>query len=49
MWEQAGWEGRHRAAAGPARWYIAGGESLWDLSRMVLSELDDSAESSSAE
>ena len=29
MWEQAGWEGRHRAAAGPARWHIAGGESLW--------------------
>jgi AIPR protein len=43
MWEQAGWEGRHKAAAGPARWHVAGAGSLWDLSRKALSEVADSA------
>ena len=38
LWEEAGWKGSHSAVAGPSRWYLPGGESLWQLSRRVLEE-----------
>lgn len=44
MWEQAGWEGRHKAAQGPSRWHLEGEGSLWDLALRILAQLDNSSE-----
>jgi hypothetical protein len=42
MWELAEWEGRHKAVAGPSRWFVHGNGSLWDLAQGALVELNNS-------
>ncbi|MFB7739483.1 hypothetical protein ACFC08_35065 [Streptomyces sp. NPDC056112] len=44
MWADAEWDDRPVANQGTARWFLAGGRSLWDLAQRIHSEEDEEGE-----